>query len=142
LDFSSFVTLLWYALYLSGGVDVDYYVCDGDDIADLLCPLLRELSLVFTLPVWGLTCRWWRAFFTAGASSVYIFLHSLLYWMSKLSLGGFTSNVLYLGYSLLLTFLYFILTGLSPRYIGLTAREYWVLCDVFLYEEDLWEYQD
>ena len=45
---------------------------------------------------------------------MYIFLHALLYWTSKLSLGGFTSNVLYLGYSLLLTFLYFVLTGSYP----------------------------
>ena len=62
----------------------------------------------------ALIVRWWRAFLTGGASSVYIFLHSLVYWASKLSLGGFSSNVLYLGYSLLLTFLYFILTGLPP----------------------------
>jgi len=52
---------------------------------------------------------------TGGASSVYIFLHALLYWTSKLSLGGFTSNVLYLGYSLLLTALYFITTGISSH---------------------------
>jgi len=94
------------------GLMVDYYVCYGDDLVDLLCALFGELSLVPTASLWrGFDSRWWRAFFTAGASSVYIFLHSLLYWMSKLSLGGFTSNVLYLGYSLLLTFLYFILTG-------------------------------
>jgi transmembrane 9 superfamily member 2/4 len=55
---------------------------------------------------------------TGGASAVYIFLHSLLYWTSKLSLGGFTSNVLYLGYSLLLTFLYFIVTGKIPNSFG------------------------
>jgi hypothetical protein len=99
---------------------VDYYVCDGDDIVDLLCALFGELSLVFpsrgcVVVVRGdVNGRWWRAFLTGGASSVYIFLHSLLYWTSKLSLGGFTSNVLYLGYSLLLTFLYFVLTGSLP----------------------------
>jgi hypothetical protein len=84
--------------------------------------------------------RWWRAFLTAGASSLYIFLHSLLYWFSKLSLGGFTSNVLYLGYSLLLTFLYFILTGTYPEILMLMYREYWLFCDLFLYEENLWKY--
>lgn len=53
----------------------------------------------------------WRSFFLSGSCSVYIFLHSLIYLVSKLSLGGFISNVLYLGYSLLISFVVFILTG-------------------------------
>jgi transmembrane 9 superfamily protein 2/4 len=53
----------------------------------------------------------WRSFFTAGASAIYIFLNAIIYWVSKLSLGGFTSNVLYLGYSALIGFLFFVLTG-------------------------------
>lgn len=53
----------------------------------------------------------WRSFITAGAIAIYIFLNAIVYWVSKLSLGGFTSNVLYLGYSALIGFLFFVLTG-------------------------------
>lgn len=53
----------------------------------------------------------WRSFFLSGSPSFYIFVHSIVIWMSKLSLGGFTSNVLYLGYSLLISLIFFILTG-------------------------------
>lgn len=53
----------------------------------------------------------WRSFIAAGASSFYVFLYALIYLMSKLSLGSFTSYVLYLGYSLLMAFVLFVLTG-------------------------------
>lgn len=56
----------------------------------------------------------WRSFFTAGACAFYIFLNAIVYWVSKLSLGGLTGNVLYLGYSALIGFLFFILTGSPP----------------------------
>jgi transmembrane 9 superfamily protein 2/4 len=53
----------------------------------------------------------WRSFFLSGSAAVYIFLHAVIYWAGKLSLGGFISNVLYLGYSLLISIVIFILTG-------------------------------
>ena len=70
------------------------------------------------LTVYFLLCaenyHWhWRAFFTAGTSAVYIFATALIYWFGQISLGGWAGNVLYLGYSLLISFLYFILTGES-----------------------------
>ncbi|GAO48607.1 putative endosomal integral membrane protein [Saitoella complicata NRRL Y-17804] len=56
---------------------------------------------------------WWRSFFTAGATAFYIFINSLIYWATRLSFGGHnvTSSVLYLGYSLMISFLAFVLTG-------------------------------
>ncbi|KAF5094995.1 hypothetical protein D0Z03_001931 [Geotrichum reessii] len=53
----------------------------------------------------------WRSFFAAGAASFYVFLYALIYLASKFSLGSFTSYVLYLGYSLLMAFMLFVLTG-------------------------------
>ena len=47
----------------------------------------------------------------AGASAGYVFLYALFYWAKHLSFGSFTSGVLYVGYSALLSFLFFILTG-------------------------------
>lgn len=51
---------------------------------------------------------------TAGASAFYVFLNALFYWIAKLQLGGFVGGVLYVGYSLLISFLFFILTGKRP----------------------------
>ena len=53
----------------------------------------------------------WRAFSSSGASAIYVFLYSLLYWARMLSFSSFTGGLLYLGYSLLLSFLWFVLSG-------------------------------
>ena len=83
-----------------------------------LCYALMVVTCaaVTVLLVYLLLCsenyHWqWRAFGTAGASAGYVFANAMLYWMSKLSLGSFTSGVLYVGYSALISFLFFILTG-------------------------------
>ena len=73
-------------------------------------------AAVTVLLVYFLLCsenyHWqWRAFGTAGASAGYVFANAMLYWVTNLSLGNFTSGVLYVGYSALLSFLFFILTG-------------------------------
>lgn len=47
--------------------------------------------------------------FIAGGCSIYVFIHAII--LSKFSLGGFTTIVLYVGYSLLISVLAFILTG-------------------------------
>jgi transmembrane 9 superfamily protein 2/4 len=76
-------------------------------------------AAVTILMVYFLLCsenyHWhWRAFMTAGASAFYVFLNALVYWITKLHLGGFVGGVLYMGYSLLISFLFFILTGKFP----------------------------
>ncbi|THV71244.1 hypothetical protein D6D29_09673 [Aureobasidium pullulans] len=53
----------------------------------------------------------WRAFFTSGASAIYVFLYAMLYWVRTLSFTSWTSGVLYLGYSALISALWFVLTG-------------------------------
>lgn len=80
--------------------------------------MIITTAAVTVLLVYFLLCaenyHWqWRAFSTAGASAGYVFANALLYWISKLSFGSFTSGVLYVGYSLLVSFLFFILTGMS-----------------------------
>lgn len=79
--------------------------------------MIITCAAVTILLVYFLLCsenyHWqWRAFFTAGASAFYVFANAMIYWISKLSFGSFTSGVLYVGYSLLLSFLFFILTGM------------------------------
>ena len=53
----------------------------------------------------------WRAFTAGGATAFYVLAHSLFYWATKMRLSGLTGSVLYLGYSALVAFLMFILTG-------------------------------
>lgn len=56
--------------------------------------------------------RWqWRAFNSAGAGAAFVFMFSLIYWVWKLRFAGLTSVVLYVGYSSLISFLFYILTG-------------------------------
>jgi len=83
-----------------------------------LCYVLMIITCaaVTVLLVYFLLCsenyHWqWRAFFTAGASAFYVFAYSIIYWVSKIEFGSFAGGVLYLGYSALLSFLFFILTG-------------------------------
>ncbi|KAI4102840.1 MAG: hypothetical protein L6R37_004173 [Teloschistes peruensis] len=78
--------------------------------------MIITCAAVSVLLVYFLLCsenyHWqWRSFTAAGAGAGYVFANAILYWIRRLSLGSFTSGVLYLGYSLLLSFLFFILTG-------------------------------
>lgn len=56
----------------------------------------------------------WRSFLAAGTSGVYIFFNCLLYLVTRVKLSSFAGAVLYLGYSALLSFLFFVLAGKSP----------------------------
>ncbi|CAD6589431.1 MAG: hypothetical protein ASARMPREDX12_003767 [Alectoria sarmentosa] len=90
--------------------------------------MIITCAAVTVLLVYFLLCsenyHWqWRAFCTAGASAFYVFANALLYWISKLSFGSFTSGVLYVGYSLLISFLFFILTEAEiPQVIHLLTQ--------------------
>lgn len=53
----------------------------------------------------------WRSFVTAGASAGYVLANALIYWVTKLQPVGLAGSVLYIGYSALISFLFFILTG-------------------------------
>ncbi|RAL66957.1 hypothetical protein DID88_007739 [Monilinia fructigena] len=49
---------------------------------------------------------------TAGASAGYVFANAMIYWVTKLQLGGLAGSVLYIGYSALISFLFLFLLGL------------------------------
>ncbi|KAF7726417.1 hypothetical protein EC973_008751 [Apophysomyces ossiformis] len=53
----------------------------------------------------------WRSFFTSGATGVYVFLYSILYYFTKLNISNFTSTVLYFGYSAIISLVTAVLTG-------------------------------
>jgi len=78
--------------------------------------MIITCAAVTIMFVYHLLCaenyRWqWRAFNSAGASAAFVFGFSLIYWILRLRYTGFTSMVLYLGYSSLISFLVFVLTG-------------------------------
>jgi len=54
---------------------------------------------------------WWRGFFTAGSSAIYLFLYSIQYFCTKLDITPFSSSVLYFGYMSLVSIAFFLLTG-------------------------------
>lgn len=58
--------------------------------------------------------RWqWRAFIGAGMTGGYVFLNALGFWATRISFGGLTGAVLYVGYSALIGFMVFLLCGES-----------------------------
>lgn len=78
--------------------------------------MIITCAAVTVLLVYMLLCsenyHWqWRAFLAAGMSAGYIFLNAIVLWITKLSMSSVAGTVLYLGYSLLISFLAFILTG-------------------------------
>merc|ERR1712086_349085 len=54
---------------------------------------------------------WWRSFFSSASSAVYVFLYSILYFSSRLQIERFVSTLLYFGYMLIISILFFLLTG-------------------------------
>ena len=116
--------------------------------------MIITCAAVSVLLVYFLLCsenyHWqWRSFTAAGASAGYVFANALLYWIRQLSFGSFTSGLLYLGYSLLLSFLFFILTGKVHTRFGdeiakanLIPRDDWVLRELGVCAADLQFDQD
>lgn len=78
--------------------------------------LVMTCSLIAVLMCYFHMCNedyhWsWRAFFTAGATGVYVYIYSFLYYFTKLNINTFTSAVLYFGYSSMISALLFVMTG-------------------------------
>ena len=63
---------------------------------------------------------WWRSFVVSGGSAVYVFLYSIFYFTTKLEVDDWVSTLLYFGYTFLMVFVFWILTGT----IGFVAT-YW-----------------
>ncbi|KAF1820468.1 uncharacterized protein K489DRAFT_382405 [Dissoconium aciculare CBS 342.82] len=78
--------------------------------------LVATSAAVTILMIYFLLCaenyHWqWRAFASSGASAGWVFAYSLLYWIRMLSFNTFTGACLYIGYSIVLSALWFLLSG-------------------------------
>lgn len=54
---------------------------------------------------------WWRSFLTSGCTAIYLFVYCCHYFATKLSIEDAASTFLYFGYTLIMVFLFFLLTG-------------------------------
>merc|ERR1712084_61418 len=65
---------------------------------------------------------WWPAYFSSGTSAFYVFLYSVLYFSSRLQIEKFVPTLLYFGYMLIMSIMFFLLTGS----IGMISSFYFV----------------
>ncbi|CCE61267.1 hypothetical protein TPHA_0A01840 [Tetrapisispora phaffii CBS 4417] len=102
-----------YFIYTSLWFNKIFYMFGFLFVSFLLLTLTT--SLVTVLITYQSLCmenwNWqWRSFTIGGVGcSLYIFIHSILF--TKFKLGGFTTMILYIGYTLLLSILSCIVTG-------------------------------
>lgn len=54
---------------------------------------------------------WWKSFFVAAGTGVYVFAYGVFFYCTKLDIVGFTSTVLYFGYTALMSITFGIFTG-------------------------------
>ncbi|XP_038050558.1 transmembrane 9 superfamily member 2-like isoform X2 [Patiria miniata] len=69
---------------------------------------------------------WWRSFLSSGFTAVYVLIYCVYYFVSKLTIQGTASTVLYFGYTSIMVLLFFLFTGT----IGLFSC-FWFLLKIY-----------
>lgn len=79
----------------------------------ILIVTCAEITIVMTyFQLCGEDYRWWwRSFLTSGASAFYVFLYSAIYFFTRLNITSWASALLFFGYTFILSFLFFVMTG-------------------------------
>jgi transmembrane 9 superfamily protein 2/4 len=54
---------------------------------------------------------WWRAFLTSGSSALYLFVYSIVYFVTKLEITQLASSVVYFGYMGMISWVFFLMSG-------------------------------
>eukprot|EP01147_Barroeca_monosierra_P010171 gene10171-2333_t len=54
---------------------------------------------------------WWRSFIVSGGSAIYVFCYSIFYFQTKLEVDDVISTILYFGYTSIMVFTFWLLTG-------------------------------
>lgn len=54
---------------------------------------------------------WWRSFIVSGGAAVYVLFYSVFYFHTQLSITAVIPTILYFGYTLIIVFTFWILTG-------------------------------
>ncbi|GFO03199.1 transmembrane 9 superfamily member [Plakobranchus ocellatus] len=69
---------------------------------------------------------WWRTFIVSGGSAFYVLAYSVFYFITKLEITEFIPTLLYFGYTFLIVFTFWILTGT----VGFFAA-YWFIVRIY-----------
>lgn len=69
---------------------------------------------------------WWRSFLSAGSSGLYLFLYSIWYFMSKLTITGVIPTTLYFAYMGMISLTFALLTGSIGFFACL-----WFVCRIY-----------
>ncbi|XP_057312241.1 transmembrane 9 superfamily member 4-like isoform X1 [Hydractinia symbiolongicarpus] len=69
---------------------------------------------------------WWRSFAMSGACALYVYFYAIFYFFTKLEIVSFVSGMVYFGYSLIMMFSFWIITGT----IGFFAT-YWFIGTIY-----------
>jgi transmembrane 9 superfamily protein 2/4 len=54
---------------------------------------------------------WWRSYLSSGSSALYLFLYSVFYYFTTLQVDNKMMMLLYFGYTLIISYTFFVLTG-------------------------------
>lgn len=107
-----FLVFLILVITCSGGWRV-FILCFSEDDDDQLFPPIPETTVL--LCYFHLCAEdyqwWWRSFLTSGFTAVYLFIYCCHYFVTKLQIEDTASTFLYFGYTLIMVFLFFLLTG-------------------------------
>ncbi|XP_076477128.1 transmembrane 9 superfamily protein member 2 isoform X2 [Bombus vancouverensis nearcticus] len=60
---------------------------------------------------------WWRSFLTSGFTAFYLLIYCIHFFMTKLEIEDATSTFLYFGYTCIMVYLFFVLTGVRNCHI-------------------------
>lgn len=63
---------------------------------------------------------WWKSFLMSGSCSIYVFLYAIFYYITKLNIVDFVPGLLYFGYTLIMVFSFWLLTGTIGFYATYT----------------------
>ena len=79
----------------------------------IVCITCAEIAIVMTyLQLCSEDWKWcWRAVFTPGSSALYLFLYSILYFMTKLEITAAVAGLIYFGYMAIISLAFFLITG-------------------------------
>jgi len=63
---------------------------------------------------------WWRSFFLSGSASYYVLAYAIIYYYTKLEIVHLVPTMLYFGYTLVMVFGFWLLTGTIGFYTTYT----------------------
>ena len=55
---------------------------------------------------------WWQSFHVSGSSAVYVFMYSVYYFYTQLTITNSTATALFYGYTLMISIIFYFVTGI------------------------------